>query len=243
MNIRPFNFSTRIRPIVSSILLVLIFSLFTASAQACHKGTPHKKDPPDACDQSETIVPDNDVLWGDDVLTSGFLEMSTRLCTSSQIAPDESSGAYTCELGTDLFPLEGYVTYALNNMSSVPVHRRGDDWRCTSGFISAEIDPDLEYSFSWAGDCTDDIEGCEVTVVNAFNNPWAMGNSVERFTLEAYGKITESATNPFSVPQSLTIDYVHLTLFAQKGKDKVLAICKLMPNVGYPVTFVTSPVE
>ena len=100
---------------------------------------------------------------------------------------------------------------------------------------------DLEYSFSWVGDCTS-IDGCDVTIVNRFNNPWATGGSVERLTLEAYAKVTESSANPFAVARSLEVEYLHLTMFAAKGNDKVVAVCKLTPGDD-PVIFVTAPVD
>lgn len=126
--------------------------------------------------------------------------------------------------------------YDFTWMVSEPIHRRGDDWRCENGGFF-HIDPDISYSYSWNGDCT---TGCGVTIVNSFSNIGVIGGSVGRATIEGFATATSTANNPFNEPQSLLIDYLHVTLFGVKGNDKVLAVCKLTPAT--PVTFVTAPV-
>lgn len=229
--------------LLSSILLILLVSLFVAGdAQACHKSDkPHGKGAPETCGQTGVVAPDNAVLWGIIESTSGIFEKGARVCTVGQIATDESSGDYSCVLDTHI---EGVrTTYNFAGMTSEPIHKRGDDWYCQTADLTTNVPMgvrkvDLEYSFSWAGNCTGS-DGCNVTIVNRLNNPWSSGGSVSRVTLEAFAKATESSKNPFSEPQSLNIDYLHLTLFAAKGRDKVLAVCKLTPHVDHPVTFVT----
>jgi hypothetical protein len=125
-------------------------------------------------------------------------------------------------------------------------HRRGEDWRCASRGSQYYIAPDLEYSYSWNGDCTTDI-GCAVTVVNRFSNLAVLGGPVTTIrldptlaslTVEGFGRIRNSTLNPFDTAQSLTIDYLHLTIIGTSGRNKVLAVCRLTPlHADYPVTF------
>ncbi len=203
----------------STIFLLLLMSLFVAgNAQA-------KKPQPDPGPSAA----DNEVSWGGDIT-----ETSTRLCSLSQMAPDETSGKFICQLNGQA------ITYDLSLVDSEPIHLRGDDWRCNPGTMWAHIDPDMEYTYSWNGNCA---TGCGVTVVNTFSNNGTIGGSVGRMTIEGFATATAAAGgNPFAEPQSLTIDYLHVTLFGVRGRDKVLAVCKLTPLEAGQVTFFTSPV-
>jgi hypothetical protein len=203
----------------STIFLLFLLSLFVAgNAQA-------KRPQPDPGPSAA----DNEVSWGGDIE-----ETSTRVCSLSQMAPDGTSGKFICQLNSD------HIIYDLSWMDSEPIHNRGDDWRCNPGTLWAYIDPDMEYTFSWNGDCA---TGCGVSVVNVFSNYGAIGGSVGRMTIEGFATATTLAGgNPFAEPQSLTIDYLHVTFFGVKGRDKVLAVCKLTPTEDDQVTFFTSPV-
>jgi len=211
----------RVRQFISTTFMLLLLSLFAAgSAQA-------KKPQPDPGPSAAN----NSVFWGGS--NSDVLEGSSRMCAISQIAPDESSGKFLCQ------QTDSRIMYDFSNMISEPIHRRGDDWRCANPMWFYLV-PDMEYSFSWNGDCT---AGCGVTVVNAFSNTGTIGGSVGRMTIEGFATATTAAgANPFAVPESLAVDYLHVTLFGVKGNDKVLAVCKLTPRSSNPVKFVTSPV-
>lgn len=61
-------------------------------------------------------------------------------------------------------------------------------------------------------------------------------------TIEAHADgvtTSDGDPNPFSETQNLVIDYIHVTKFAPKGKNKILAICEAIPVPG-TVTFHTS---
>ena len=100
--------------------------------------------------------------------------------------------------------------------------------------------PDLEYTYSWSGDCTS-AEGCDVVVVNRFSVSTMSSPLYGAITIEAFASGITTADgnpNPFSEAQDIPIDYVHVTKFSPKNK-KILAICEAIP---YPdtITFHTS---
>lgn len=205
------------------IFLLLLLSLFAAGNAQARKPAP---DP-------GPVGLDNLASWIFDLDNTGIMEESPRLCKLSQMALDETSGTYSCELN------EENILYDFTNMDSIPIHRRGDDWRCDSGRFWAHAEPDVEYSFSWNGDCT---SGCPVTIVNTFSNTGTIGGSVSRTTLQGFAMATTGTEfNPFTTSKSLTVDYLHLTLYGGGSGAKVLAVCKLTPRAGSEVKFVTTP--
>lgn len=213
-----------LRGLSTKVFLLFILSLFLAANAEAKKPQP----------EPGPSAPDNVVIWGGDAYYSNILEDSARLCTLSEMASDETSGAFSCELNNES------ILYDFTNLDSEPIHRRGDDWRCTAGTLWAHIDPDMGYSFSWNGNCA---AGCGVTIVNAFSNYGAIGGSVGKMTIEGFATATSTTGgNPFAEPQSLLIDYLHVTLFGVKGKNKVIAKCKLTPDESNPIMFETSPV-
>lgn len=225
MKSQPTFSSSRFGQWLSAIFLLILLSLFAA-------GNVQAKKPPRPPPTPGPTVPDNAALWSGDLIVSDVMETSARSCSLTQMAVDESSGTFSCALNT-----EG-ILYDFSYMISEPAHRRGDDWRCNNGPFY-HLDPDIQYSYSWNGDCT---TGCGVTIVNAFSNIGILGNSVDRMTIEGFATATSTPPNlnPFAESQSLSIDYFHLTLFGKKGNNKVLAVCKLTPTSA--VTFVTSSV-
>jgi hypothetical protein len=218
-------------------LIILLLAAVTAgTALACHKGKPHGKDAPDACGPPVSEAPDNMVAWGIDPVNSGLFEDIPRLCSLSQVAPDFSSGTYDCVLNTTK------VHYNYQEMPCLPVHRRGDDWRCAEHGEWMHASPNLEYSFGWAGDCTSS-EGCTVTIVNRFVMMGSTSGLVGRLTMEAFTDgVQSTAKNPFFAALDLEIDYILVTKFDPKARNKVVAICELTPIPLMPVTFHTNPV-
>jgi hypothetical protein len=206
------------------IFLFLLLSLFAAGNAQAGKPAP---DP-------GPVGVDNLASWSSDLDATGIMEASPRLCKLSQMSLDETSGTYSCALNDE------NILYDFTNMDAIPIHRRGDDWRCTSGSFWAYTEPDVEYSFSWNGDCT---QGCPITIVNAFSRAVTIGGSVTRFTIQGFAVATTGTEfNPFTTAKSLTVDYLHLTLFGGGSGAKVLAVCKLTPRAGSEVAFVTTPV-
>ena len=145
------------------------------------------------------------------------------------------------------------VFYDFANFICEVAHTRGDDWRCVSKGSQYYIEPDLEYSFSWNGDCTS-VDGCDITVVNRFSDVAVLGGPVtrvrldpllDRLTLEGFGRISNSiSANPFDVSQSITIDYMYITFIGTKGKGKELAVCRAIPrHENFPVKFETILIE
>lgn len=223
MKSQPTFKSSRFGQLLSTIFLLILLSLFAAGNVQAKKPVPDPGPP----------LLDNEASWSGDLVISDVMESSARTCSLTQMAADESSGTFSCGWN------DVDVMYDFSYMSSEPAHRRGDDWRCEHSMLYSLV-PDLQYSYSWNGDCT---SGCEVTIVNAFSNCGVFGGSVGRMTIEGFATATSSQPNlnPFTEAQSLSIDYFHVTLFGVKGNNKVLAVCKLTPTT--PVTFVTSPVE
>lgn len=216
-------------------LIILLLASFTAgTALACHKGKPHGKDAPDACDPP--VAPVNLAVWGISEAESGIFEHDPRRCSLSEVAPDFTSGRYVCSLNTV------HIHYAYDQMPCVVAHQRGDDWRCPAYGEYMHIEPDLEYSFRWDGNCTS-TDGCEVTIVNRFSNSGTIGGLVGHVTMEAIAPgVTSGTMNPFLSGQDLEIDRILVTKFATRGKNKVLAICELSPISSMLVTFHTNPV-
>ena len=237
MKSQPIFSLTRTGQLLSAILLLLILSMFVAgNAQA--KKTKPGPDPIEA--------PNNMVRWGGDDPTPGIVQADFQFCSLSEAAADMSSGTYTCNLSAT------YVFYDFANFLCEVAHSRGDDWRCSTKTSQYYIVPDLEYSYSWDGDCTSDA-GCAVTVVNRFTDVAILGGPVvsitidpllDRLTFEGFGRISNATANPFDLPQSITIDYMHITLIGTKGKNKALAVCRATPLYEeYPVTFETTVVD
>jgi len=227
-----FNRKGRISTVVVFLLFILLLCA-TGSVQAKKPVKP----PPDP-----QIVSDSYVRWGGNEPTPGVLEADYRFCTLVEYAQDMSSGTYSCEL-------DSFVFYDFANFICEVAHARGEDYRCSSKGSQYFIHPDLEYSFSWNGDCTS-VEGCDITVVNRFTNSAVLGGpvtrvridpSLDRLTLEGFGHISESDTaDPFIESQSIDIDYMHISFIGVKGKGKVLGLCRATPiQEEYPVKFET----
>ena len=195
------------------------------------------------CDTPVPASADNYAFWGYDEDLSVFFERipsdsDPRTCTLTQVAADFSSGTYTCALN------HYYVIYAFsgNIVSCEAIYfKKENDWYCdpdrNDWFNNV---PDLEYSYSWTGDCTS-AEGCEVVIVNRLNMATMSSPLYGSITIEAFasGVTTDDGDpNPFSEDQYIPIDYVHVTKFDPKN-NKILAICRADP---YPdtVTFHTS---
>lgn len=224
---------------ISFIIFPLFFLLLFATVNVQAKKP--TKPPPGPTVESESLV-----RWGGDESMPGVLEADYRFCALSEIAEDMSSGTYTCNLnGSSVF-------YDFANFICEVAHRRGDDWRCSSKGSQYYIEPDLEYSFSWNGDCTS-VDGCDITVVNRFTDVAVLGGpvtriridpSLDRLTLEGFGRVNNSTANPFDMSQSITINYMHITFIGTKGKGKALAVCRAIPlHEEYPVSFETIVVE
>jgi hypothetical protein len=176
---------------------------------------------------------DTTVFWGFGG-TSLFFEAGGRTCSLSQLAPDFSSGTYDCELGAPL------VDYYLDSMTWTQTFKRGDPYFCerSEGMIVAA--PDLKYSYSWSGDCTDEENGgCDITIVNRTGEN----------TLTMYGSITfeyfidgvvTADPDPFTEEHDFMAGDLRVTKFSRRGNDKVLAICEATPVDG-TVSFHTAP--
>ena len=221
-----------------SLVIFLVFLLLLIAAGNVNAKKPLPPEP--------AIVSDSLVRWGGNELLPGVLEANYRFCTFTEVADDLSSGTYTCELnGSRVF-------YDFANFTCEVAHKRGDDSRCSSEGSQYFIEPDLEYSFSWNGDCTS-VEGCEISVVNRFTHVAILGGPVtrirvdpllDRVTLEGFGRVNNTTAVPFEMSQSVIIDYMHITFIGTKGKDKALAVCRATPlHEEYPVTFETTAVE
>ena len=204
-----------------AIFLLLFLSFFMVSNAQARKPQP----------APGPTGPANQAIWGAvPEFDSDILEQDWRTCATSQVAPDQSSGTYSCPLD------HTRILYDLSMMESTPIHRRGEDWRCSRNMYF-HVYPDVEYAYSWNGNCP---SGCEVSIVNEFS---VLNTSVSRVRIEGFGVVTTNELNPFNVPQFIDIDYLHVTLFGVKGKNKVIAVCELIPRESNPVTFVTTPVE
>jgi len=240
MKSQPTSGVSRFRGPSFILFPTLLLSLFlTGNVVAAKGGKP--KPPPGPVVESESLV-----RWGGNDPTPGVLEANYRPCTLTDYASDMSSGTYTCGLnGTRVF-------YDFANFVGEVAHTNGDDSRCTTKGSQYYIEPDLEYSFSWVGDCTS-VAGCDVVVVNRFTDVAVLGGpvtrvkldpSLDRLTFEGIGRISNSTSNPFDMQQSVTIDYFYITFFGTKGKNKKLAECRAYPvNDNYPVKFETRPVD
>jgi hypothetical protein len=239
MKYQPTSVSKRKEP-VPMVLFSLLFFLFMFVAANVQAKKPPKPPP------EPQIVSENLVRWGGDEPTPGVLEADYRYCSLVEYADDMSSGTYECNLNSLVF-------YDFANFICEVAHRRGDDWRCSSKGSQYYIEPDLEYSYSWNGDCTS-VDGCEITVVNRFTDIAVLGGPVtrvridpalDRLTLEGFGRVSNSiSANPFDVAQSITIDYMHITFIGVKGKGKELAVCRAIPlHENFPVTFETIVIE
>jgi len=221
-----------------SIIVFLLLAL-VASSDALAKKPPKPSPGP-------IVGTDNLVRWGNDDPSPGILEADHRFCTLTSLAADSSSGTYNCEMPGTL------VFYDFANFHNEIAHSRSDDWRCTSPGSQYYIEPDLEYSFSWNGDCTSD-SGCDVTVVNRFTDISVLGGPVvrvrydpdlDRLTLEGYGRVSNTTANPFDSSQSITIDYMNVAFIGKKGKGKVLSLCRATPlHENFPVTFETIAID
>jgi hypothetical protein len=237
MKSQPKFSPTRTGQLLFAVLLILTLSLLaTGNAQA-------KRVKPDP---GPIVAADNLVRWGGDDPTPGIVQANYQFCTLSQAAVDMSSGTYTCNLSN------ARVFYDFANFLCEVAHIRGDDWRCYTKGSQYYMAPDLEYSYSWDGDCTSDA-GCDVAIVNRFTDIALLGGPVDRVrldplldrvTFEGFGRIGNTTANPFDTPQSITIDYMHISFIGTKGKNKVLAMCRATPlHDEYPVTFETSVVD
>lgn len=236
MNIKPLLSFSRLKNLFFTLFVLVLLSVFAVgNVQAKKKGKPSPPPPPDS--MSESLV-----RWGGDEPTPGVLEANYRLCSVTEAAADMSSGTFSCNMnGSKVF-------YDFANFITEVAHNRGEDSRCSSAGSQYYIEPDLEYSFSWNGDCSS-VSGCEVKVVNRFSNVAVLGGPVTRVRLdpslaslvfEGFGRISNSTVNPFESAQSLTIDYMHITFIGTKGKNKALAECRALPkHENYPVRFET----
>ena len=220
MKSQPKNSSRGVIQSSFAIFLLLFLSLFMVSNVQARKPQP----------APGPIGPANLAIWGEPELESDVMEPNPRQCASSQVAPDQSSGTYSCSLN------HSRIVYDFSAMESIPIHRRGEDWRCSSPMFF-NIDPDVEYAYSWNGNCR---SGCGVSIVNETTY---INASVSRVRIEGFGVVFSDELNPFNESQLVSIDYLHVTLFGIKGKDKVLAVCELMPRKYNPVTFTTTPVD
>jgi len=222
------------------LLLGMFLCIFTAGTALA--------DPPadkpckgSKCDTPLPASADNYVFWGYDEDLSAFFERipsdsDPRTCSLTQVAADFSSGTYTCTLN------HYYVTYAFSgNIESCEAiyFKKENDWYCDpdrDGWINKV--PDLEYTYSWTGNC---LTGCDVTIVNRINMATMSSPLYGSITIEAFasGVTTEDDDpNPFSEAQDIPIDYVHVTKFSPKN-NKILAICRANPIPGR-ITFHTS---
>jgi len=221
-----------------SLVIFLVFLLLLIVAGNVNAKKPLPPEP--------AIVSESLARWGGNEMLPGVLEADYRFCVLTEVADDLSSGTYTCDLNGS------HVFYDFANFICEVAHRRGDDSRCSSKGSQYYIEPDLEYSFSWNGDCTSE-EGCEITVVNRFTHVAVLGGPVTRIridplldkvVLEGFGWVNNTTAVPFDMSQSVIIDYMHITFIGTKGKDKALAVCRAIPlHEEYPVTFVTTAVD
>lgn len=225
---------------INLLLLGVLLCIFTAGAALAAPKVCKRNCPP------APEAPDNYVFWGVEEGSTAFFEHITedsapRTCTLTQVAPDFSSGTYDCTLGTYM------VEYDLGNAAyiescSAVYFTKSNDWYCEperhDWFYNL---PDLKYSYSWSGDCAS-LAGCDVVIVNRISMATMTSPLYSSVTIEAFVSgvtTTDGDPNPFSEPQNLAVDYVHVTKFAPKGKDKVLAICEAIPYDGV-ITFHTS---
>jgi hypothetical protein len=166
---------------------------------------------------------------------SHFYEHGSRSCEVTQLAADFSSGTYDCALNGD------FVSYGFSATPATQIYTKGNDWYCQDtlggGYDDLEEIPDLQYSYSWTGNCKSPLT-CDVTIVNRMSMNTSMYSAI---TIEAFaeGTTDDPDGNPFAEDQDLIINRLLVTKFAPKGKAKVLAICEAFPAVG-TVTFHTS---
>jgi hypothetical protein len=214
------------------LLLGLLLCIFTAGAALA--------DPPadKPCKGSKCPPPvpqmdDNYVWWGND---SGemFYEFGSRTCELALMAPDDLSGTYDCPL------MAPYITYDTSDDALVweQLFKRGEQYWCDRPDVFRWAYPDLQYSYSWTGDCT---VGCDITIVNrisADQTGFDLGNVTFEAVIE--GVVTPGNPVPFTVELHRNVNYLLVTKFAPKGKDKILAICKTFPAPG-TLTFHISP--
>lgn len=234
MYTKPPNLYLRTAKLFSLGILLCIFTAGTALAappadKPC-KGSKCETPNP------EPQGPGNYVFWGDDV-SSTFLEdlaNGSRQCNLSQVAADFSSGTYDCVIGGNL------VAYMIDQVPSTQIYARGTDWYCGDGWDDGydsllEI-PDLQYSYSWSGNC---LTGCDVSIVNRIGMDGSFLYS--SITIEAFGSVitTDPEGNPFAEAQDVMVDHLLVTKFAPKPAHKVLAICESFPTLGM-ITFHTS---
>jgi hypothetical protein len=210
------------------IFLLILLSLFMAGNVQAKKKKPQPSPGPSG--------PDNTAIWSGDQAQTDILSSVTRQCSLSQAASDESNGKYSCQLNTES------ILYDFQWLTATPIHTRGDDFLCDAKKMFWYLIPDVEFSYSWNGDCTS-ASGCGVTVVNDFSNiGFSGGSTVDHITIEGLGTAKTNTANPFSDSQSLSIDSLHVTFYSVKGKNKVAAVCELKPRANFPITFDTTAV-
>ncbi len=156
-----------------SIFLLILLSLFmVGNAQA--KGKKPRPSPGPS-------GPDNSAIWSGDQAQTDILSAVTRSCALSQVATDETNGKYSCNTNAER------ILYDLEWMTSVPIHTRGDDFLCDVKKMYFYMVPDVEFSYSWNGDCTS-ASGCGVTIVNDFSRTSFNGaSSLDHITIEGLG--------------------------------------------------------
>jgi len=233
MKCQQISIHTRTVQLLLTISVLLVTTLLAGNAQA-------KKVKPDP---GTIVASDNLVRWGADDPTPGIIQADYQFCSLGLATIDMSAGTYTCELSAV------HVFYDFANFICEVAHHKGDDWRCSAKGSQYYIVPDLEYSYSWYGDCTSDT-GCDVMVVNLFTDVAFLGGPVDRvridplldrIKLEGFGHLSNTTANPFDSPQSINIDYMHITFIGTRGRDKALAVCRATPlHDEYPVTFETT---
>lgn len=235
MKSQPTSNHTRIGHISSVIILLLIFSVFGANQALAKKPVPER-----------VTGAENLARWGDDAdSTPGILEPNYRHCSLIRATEDRSSGAYDCMLN-DVRNSDPRVFYDFAHFEKEVAHRNGEDWRCMTEGSQYYMEPDLEYSYTWDGDCTSDA-GCDVTIVNRFTDISVLGGPVnrvrfdmdlDRLTLEGFGRVSNTTPNPFDESHLIAIDYMLVTFIGAKGKGKALSVCRLTPvDANYPVNF------
>lgn len=213
--------------VINLLLIGLLLCILTAGSAVAAPKVCKKNCPP------LPSATDTTVFWGITPTSSLFFEQGYRTCGLAQLAPDFSSGTYDCALG------QPHVVYNLGPMDWTQTFSRGDPYYCDRAEAPILAAPDLKYSYSWSGDCTDLENGCAITIVNRTggNTNTMYGSITFEYFIE--GVVTDDP-NPFTEPLDFMAGHLRVTKFSRKGKDKVLAICEAPTTLGR-VTFHTTP--
>ena len=240
------RYSPSAKQVAWAALLILAAALaLPSTALACHKGRAHG---PHTCGP-----PNPGPGPGDPTMTAAFTDVSNgsfenwilspspRDCSLTSVAPDESTGTYTCDVvpspslpgvrpNFHLLDSDAQVVRGKNETNCFRWDGVGDEFNDPAGHSSAgrQINPDVGYTITWDSACA---EGCSTAITLNFSPTSTTFSqnflNVAGAELVAVGQIASaSGPNPFrDATQVVDITEINITHFAAE-KGRLSAICR-----------------